>query len=57
MDIFLIGQNRSTNQRAGMNLKVQIQNFGARACSELTNDKAEKEGQHINYVSFLALLL
>ena len=40
-----------------MNLKVQIQNFGARACSELTNDKAEKEGQHINYVSFLALLL
>ena len=29
---FLIGQNRSTNQRSGMILEVQIQNFGAHAC-------------------------
>ena len=32
--IFFIGQNRSTNQRSGMILEVQIQNFGARStCS------------------------
>ena len=31
VEIFLIEQNRSTNQRAGMILEVQIQNFGERA--------------------------
>ena len=31
VEIFLIGQNRSTNQRSGMILEVQIQIFGARA--------------------------
>ena len=30
--IFLIGQNRSTNQRSGMTLEVQIQIFSVRAC-------------------------
>ena len=29
VEIFLIGQNRSTNQRSGMILEVQIQIFGA----------------------------
>ena len=28
VDFFLIGQNRSGNQRSGMSLEVQIQNFG-----------------------------
>ena len=30
--IFLIGPNRSTNQRSGMTLEVQIQIFSVRAC-------------------------
>ena len=29
---FLIGRNRSTNQKSGMILEVQIQNLGERAC-------------------------
>ena len=36
---FLIGQNRSGNQRSGMILEVQIQNFGARAKSRRTRVK------------------
>ena len=30
VEMFLIGQNRSTNQRSRMILEVQIQNFGVR---------------------------
>ena len=34
VEFFFIGQNRSSNQRSGMILEVQIQNFGARAFSK-----------------------
>ena len=30
VEIFLVGQNRSSKQRSGMILEVQIQNFGTR---------------------------
>ena len=31
VEFFLIGQNRSSNQRSGIILEVQIRSFGARA--------------------------
>ena len=33
VEFFFLGQNRSSNQRSGMILEVQIQNFGAGACA------------------------
>ena len=42
VEIFLIGQNRSTNQRSGMILEVQIQIFGASILSFSKNSRGPK---------------
>ena len=34
---FLIDQNRSSNQRSGITLEVQFQNFGERRCTHVEN--------------------
>ena len=59
VDIFLISQNRSTKQRSGMILEVQIQIFGTRAplhaCQSFHFQKIPW-GQNINIIFKMGFL-
>ena len=49
---FLIGHNRSTNQRSGMILEVQIRNFGARAGARASKFSFSKNSRGFKYQYF-----
>ena len=50
---FLIGQNRSTNQRSGMILEVQIQIFGVRTSARRSKFSFSKNSRGPKYLYFL----